>query len=51
LETRTPSPQLLELVRAEPSLVHRLTILRFAPPCECVDRVGRRRCRRSGSTP
>src|SRR3954454_6811700 len=38
LETRTPSPQLFELVRAEPSLLHRVTLLLSGPPCECADR-------------
>lgn len=35
LETRTPSPQLLELVRLEPSLLHRPTILRAARSRTC----------------
>ena len=55
LEARTPSPQLFELVRAEPSLLHRSTLLacltRCEPQRECADRAPRRGCRRPGSTP
>ena len=55
LEARTPSPQLFELVRAEPSLLHRSTLLacltRCEPQRECADRARRRGCRRPGSTP
>src|SRR4051812_31843985 len=55
LEARTPSPQLFELVRAEPSLLHRPTLLarltRCEPQRECADRAPRTGCRRPGSTP